>query len=233
MGVFLNTAAYGYNPIVGSAFCTATSQTAGYTYYLVKSGVDASIPSWTVRVLNTITASMGGAAGTRFGTALYSCNAQYSTASFGGAQANSNVSNRIISGSIPSSYGLAGFVYAYSSESCYTDTWDTLASSTRCSQLYSTIYGGTYSAAHIGFILRDYTRYIGGSAGNNTYGNQPWLNTCATYNSNGANSHNYITCSVNTAYTSSANEIKCARTYQALAGTPSITNYYTGSCGTY
>jgi hypothetical protein len=231
MGIFLNTAAYGYNPIVGgAAFCTATSQTAGYTYYLVKSGVDASIPSWTVRVLNTITASMGGQAGTRFGTALYSCNAQYSTASFGGAQANSNVSLRSINGTTSASYGLAGFVYAYSSESCYTDTWNTLASSTPCSQLYSTIYGGTYSAAHIGFILRDYTKY---NSTVNTYGNQPWLNTCATYNSNGANSHNYISCSNNTAYTSSANETVCARQYQQFAGTPSITNYYTGSCGTY
>jgi len=230
MGVFLNTAAYGYNPIVGGGFCTATSQTAGYTYYKVQSGVDVSIPEWTIRVKTSLTSSMGGAGGTSFGAALYSCNAQYSTASFAQAQSNSNVSTRTINGTTSASYGLVGWVTAYSSESCYTDTWETLSSTSTCSNLYNTIYGGTYSSAHIGFILRDFTKYT--SAGN-TFGNQPWINTCATYNSNGAYSHNYITCSVATAYTSSANETVCARTYQALAGTPILTNYYTGSCGTY
>ena len=224
MGVFLATAAYGYQPKVGgAAFCTATSQSAGYTYYYVKSGVDASIPQWTVRFANSITASIGGAANTHFGAAAFCCNAQYSTASFGGAQSNSNAA----------AYGLAGYLSSFSSESCYTDTWETLSSTSRCSNLYSTVYGGTFAPSYIGFILRDYTKYVGGAAGDNVWGNQPWLNTCATYNSNGANSHQYISCSNNIAYTSSVNETVCARQYKALAGTPIITNYYTGSCGTY
>lgn len=211
---------------------TQPPQEAGYTYYYLQSFNDISIPRWTVRVKNTITASMGGTAGSGIGSACFSCNAQYSTASFGGLQANANTSSRSTNGAIRA-YGLGAFFQAFSSESKYVDTWETLNTTSPCSNLYSTIYGGTFSAASKGFVNRDFTRYAtGGSI--NVWGNQPYSGSCATYNSNGANNHYYLTCSLTpTPVTSSASETVCAQQYQQLAGTPIITNYYTGSCGTY
>ena len=202
-----------------------------YNYYYLQSANDASIPLWTVRVLKTIVSQMGGQSGTGIGSACFSCNAQYATASFGGMQANPNMSDRVTNGAVRP-YGLAAFFHSFSSESKYVDSWDTLATSTPCSQLYSTIYGGTFSAASKGFVNRDFTKYYTGVS--QGWGNQPYTSSCATYNSNGANAHHYLTCSVDaTPVTSSANEIVCAREYQQFAGTPIITNYFTGSCGTY
>lgn len=226
MGIFLNTAGYGYYPVVSGVGCTATSQEAGYTYYKVRSGVDASIPEWTIRALNTITAS-----NFPVGFALYSANAQYATASFGGGQ-NSPLSNRITSGSNPASYGLAGWIVGFSSESCFTDEWTTTSCNSSVSSTCSTVYGGNFSAASIGFILRDRTRFTGVTGGQNwnNWGNQPPIGKCSSYNSNGANAHSYISCSLGTSFTSSVNESVCASQYSQTAGTPIIKNYYTGSC---
>jgi hypothetical protein len=206
------------------------TQEAGYTYYYLQSANDVSIPLWTVRVKNTITSSMGGGSG-GIGSACYSCNAQYSTASFGGLQANTATASIVTNGAVRAR-GLAAFFHSFSSESRYVDTWETTNATSPCSNLFTTIYGGTFSAASKGFVNRDMTRYNG--SGTLTWGNQPYSGSCATYNSNGANQHYYLTCSLTpTPVTSSANEIVCAQEYQQLVGTPIITNYFTGSCGTY
>lgn len=240
MGVFLSTAAYGYQPRVGgAAFCTATSQTAGYTYYYVRAMWDVSIPLWTVRIKNTLTGSIGGAAGSGLGSGLFSCNAQYSTASFGQAQANSNVSTRTTSGSVMA-YGLGGWLYSFSSESCYVDSWEA-NSGQRCQNIFSTTYGGTnFSTATRGFITRDYTRFNSASVAiGSIWGNQPYINTCATYNTNAAANVTFTTCSDGSRTTNATfNGIACAREFQYnfTGGTSTaltITNYYTGSCGTY
>lgn len=203
-----------------------------YNYYYLQSVNDVSIPLWTVRVLKTIVGSMGGQANTGIGSACFSCNAQYSTASFGGLQANENTSSRSTNGAVRA-YGLAAFFHSFSSESLFVDTWEALSTSTPCSNIYSTVYGGEFAEASKGFVNRDFTRYAtGGSI--NVWGNQPYSGSCATYNSNGANSHSYLTCSLTpTSVTSSVNETVCAQQYQQLAGTPIITNYFTGSCGSY
>jgi hypothetical protein len=210
----------------------AVGQDPLYTYYYLQSFNDISIPRWTVRVKNTITGSMGGAAGTGIGSACFSCNAQYSTASFGGLQANANTSSIVTNGAIRA-YGLGAYFQAFSSESRYVDTWETTNATSPCSNLFSTIYGGTFSAASKGFVNRDFTRYAtGGSI--NVWGNQPYSGSCATYNPNGANLHYYIDCNLpGTTISSSANVTECSREWQQLAGTPIITNYFTGSCGTY
>jgi hypothetical protein len=210
----------------------AVGQDPLYAYYYLQSANDVSIPLWTVRVLKSITGSMGGQSGTGIGSACFSCNAQYATASFNGLQANPNTSNRVTNGAVRA-YGLAAFFHSFSSESLFVDTWDSLSTTSPCSNLFSTIYGGTFSAASKGFVNRDFTRYTtGGSI--NVWGNQPYSGSCATYNSNGANQHYYLTCSLTpTPVTSSANEIVCAQEYQQIIGTPIITNYFTGSCGTY
>lgn len=243
MGIFLNTAAYGYYPIVGGgAGCTATSQDPTYTYYYVKSFWDQSIPQWTVRVKSSITGSMGGQAGTRFGAGLFSCNAQYYTASYGGAQAKIGTgteSDRVTSGSVMA-YGLGAWVTAFSSESCYVDSWDVLSGGNRCNSLFSTVYGGTFSSATRGFITRDYTKFQSASVAiGSVWGHQPYLNTCATYNTNGTANVTFTTCSDGSRTTNSSfNGIACAREFQYnfTGGTSTaltITNYYTGSCGTY
>jgi hypothetical protein len=235
MGVFLNTAAYGYYPPSTGVGCTATSQEAGYTYYYMRSFWDVSIPRWTVRFKNTLTGSIGGAAGTRFGAGCVSCNAQYYTASFGGAQAKIGTgteSNRAPSGSALA-YGIGGWLVAFSSESCYVDTWEATSGPT-CSNIFATTYGGNFSTATRGFITRDYTKYNASS-----WVNQPYLNTCATYNTNGNANANYTTCSDGSRTQQlSLNTTVCAREYQYNFPSGSqtaltITNYYTGSCGTY
>jgi hypothetical protein len=243
MGIFLNTAAYGYYPVVGGvAGCTATSQDPTYTYYLAKAMWDESIPNWTVRVKNNITASMGGANPTRFGAGFFSCNAQYYTASYGGAQqkiGTGTESDRVTSGSIMA-YGLPAWVYAFSSESCYVDSYDVLSGGQRCQTLFSTMYGGTFSTATRGFITRDYTKFVSSSvAVGSVWGNQPYKNTCATYNTNGVGNVTFTTCSDGSRTTNASfNGIACAREFQYnfTGGTSTaltITNYYTGSCGTY
>ena len=79
MGVFLNTAGYGYYPKAAGVGCTATSQDPLYTYYYLTAHWDVSIPLWTIRVKNTVTGSIGGNKG--IGGSCFSCNAQYYTAS--------------------------------------------------------------------------------------------------------------------------------------------------------
>lgn len=238
MGIFLNTAAYGYYPRVTGgpvSSCTATQQEAGYTYYKVRSGVDQfNIPDWTIRALNTIT----GSGNFTVGYALYCANAQYASASFtsgGVIQQASPLSDRITSGSNPASYGLAGWILGFSSESCFTDEFTTVSCNGSVSSTCSTVYGGNFQASFINFILRDRTRFTGVSStfNWNNWGNQPRINTCASYNSNGSNSHQYVDCTLNQSITSSVSETVCARQYQQNAGTPVITNYYTSSCGTY
>ena len=147
MGVFLNTSAYGYYPSTPGVGCTATSQTVGYTYYYARAMWDVSIPLWTVRIKNTLTGSIGGNKG--IGAGFFSCNAQYYTASFGGAQAKIGTgteSDRVTSGSIMA-YGLGAWFHSFSSESCYVDSWDVLSGGTRCNTLFSTVYGGNFSTA--------------------------------------------------------------------------------------
>jgi hypothetical protein len=227
MGVFLNTAAYGYNPVVGAGFCTATSQTAGYTYYYAESLVDISIPRWTFRIANSLTSS-GTGTSNGIGCIGFSCNAQYSTASYGGAQSNSNVSTRSTNG-VVTAYGLGMRLVAFSSESCYTDSVDALSTGPSCARAYNVLYGNTNKQ----FVLRDTTKYISWTAPNN-WGNQPYLNTCATYAIDAA-AHQYVSCSTGTTYTSSLADTQCAREYQLTAASTNltITNYYSSSCGTY
>jgi hypothetical protein len=234
MGIFLNTAAYGYYPVVGGggpvSSCTATQQEAGYTYYRVKSGVDASIPEWTVRFANSVTGSNSAV-----GYALYCANAQYASASFTSAsviQQASPLSDRITSGSNVASYGLAGWIVGFSSQSCFTDEWTITTCNSSISSTCSTIYGGNFSTSFIGFILRDRTRFTGITGGQNwnNWGNQPPIGKCSSYNSNGANAHSYVSCSLGTSFTSSLSEYVCASQYSQTAGTPIIKNYYTGSC---
>jgi hypothetical protein len=203
---------------------TQPPQEAGYTYYTVRSIVDVSIPTWTVRCLNTITSSftMNGY--------LYSANAQYATASFGGRQ-QAPFSKKTVNGTTSASFGLAGQVVGYSSGGFFTDEWTATTCNGSVSSTCSTFYGTGTLATYRGFILRDQTKY---NATWNNWGNQPWSGSCATYNIN-AVAHNYISCSNNTAFTSSAAETVCVRQY-ALTGTSTaltITGYYTGSCGTY
>jgi hypothetical protein len=240
MGVFLNTAAYGYYPPSVAGGCTATSQDPLYTYYYLRAFWDVSIPLWTVRVKNTVTGSIGGAKG--IGAGCFSCNAQYYTASFGGAQAKIGTgteSDRVTSGSI-TPYGLGAWFHSFSSESCYVDSWEA-TSGPRCSNVFSTTYGGTnFSTAIRGFITRDYTKFLSSSAAiNPVWGNQPYKNACATYNTNGAANVTFTTCSDGSRTTNASfNGIACAREFQMnFTGGSStaltITNYYTGSCGTY
>jgi len=228
MGVFLNTAAYGYNPIVGGAqFCTATSQTPGYTYYYCESLVDLSIPRWTIRLINSVTAS-GTGTGDGIGCIGFSCKAQYSTASFGGAQSNSATSSRSTNG-VVTAYGLGMRMVAFSSESCYTDSIDNLSRGPSCARAYNVLYGNTNKQ----FVLRDTSKYITWTGPSN-WGNQPYLNKCATYQID-AVAHQYVSCSTGTTYTSSLADTQCAREYQLTAASTNltITNYYSSSCGTY
>jgi hypothetical protein len=238
MGIFLNAAAYGYYP-KSVAGCTATSQEVGYTYYYMQSFWDVSIPLWTVRIKNTLTGSIGGQAGTRFGAGCFSCNAQYYTASFGGAQAKIGTgteSDRITSGSTRP-YGLGGWLHSFSSESCYVDTWEG-TSGHRCQNIFATTYGGTFSTTTRGFITRDYTKYVSAST-DPVWGHQPYLNKCATYNTNGAANVTFTTCSDDSRTTNASfNGTACAREFQYnfTGGTSTaltITGYNTGSCGTY
>lgn len=234
MGVVLATAAYLYKPTsTGTPFCTATTQSVGYTYYKVASFVDSSIPPWTVRVINTLTGSIGGPGG--IGCYMYNCNAQYSTASYGGAQANSNVSTRTTNGTIRA-YGMGGKTFAFSSESCYVDSFDNLSTGPECSRVYACCYGTT-TTFNLN-ILRDTTKYLstwttGGSSP--SWGNQAYLNKCATYTTTGTNAHSYISCSNNTTYTSSAAEAVCSKEYQYTGAGLNLTiqNYYSSSCATY
>jgi len=234
MAIFLNAAAYGFQPIV-SAGCNATQQEAGYTYYRVRSGIDVSIPQWTIRVANAITSSFV------VGYAIYCANAQYASASFmsGSVQQQASpLSDRVVSGSKAASSGLAGWVVGFSSESCFTDEWTTNTCKGSISSGCSTVYGGNFAPTFINFILRDRTKFTGVNSGFdwNNWGNQPWKGTCATYQNTTATSHQYISCSTGTATTSSITESVCAREW-AWSGTGTtglvITNYYTGSCGTY
>lgn len=233
MGIFLNTAAYGYNPVVGSTFCTATSQTPGYTYYYAESLVDVSIPRWTFRIANAFTGSGGTGTSNGIGCIGFSCNAQYSTASYGGAQSNAATSSRSTNG-VVTAYGLGMRLVAFSSESCYTDSVDALSTGPSCARAYNVLYGNTSAL----FVLRDTTKYVTWTAPNN-WGNQPYLNTCATYTLSANASINYISCSNNTEYTSSGTPPNsgsyCARQFQYFTANTllSIQNYYSSSCGTY
>jgi hypothetical protein len=240
MGVFLNTAGYGYYPKAAGVGCTATSQDPLYTYYYARAMWDVSIPLWTVRIKNTLTGSIGGNKG--IGAGFFSCNAQYYTASFGGAQAKIGTgteSDRVTSGSIMP-YGLAAWFHSFSSESCYVDTYEG-TSGHRCSNIFSTTYGGTnFSTATRGFITRDYTRFQSASvAVGSVWGNQPYKNACATYNTNGNANANYTTCSDGSRTQQlNINTINCAREYQYNVPSGSqtvllITNFYSSSCGTY
>lgn len=238
MGVFLNTAAYGYYP-PSTAGCTATSQEAGYTYYYLTSMWDVSIPLWTVRVRNTVTGSLGGNRG--IGSGCFSCNAQYYTASFGGAQAKLGTgteSNRVTSGSIMS-YGLGAWFHSFSSESCYVDSWEG-TSGHRCQNVFATCYGGTnFSTATRGFVTRDYTKFYSSSTIGSGWGNQPYNNACSNYNTNGAGNVTFTTCSDGSRTTNASfNGIACSREFQYnfTGGTSTaltITNFFTSSCGTY
>jgi hypothetical protein len=161
---------------------------------------------------------------------LYSANAQYATASFGGRQA-APLSTKTVNGTTSASFGLAAQVIGYSSGGLFTDEWTSTACNGNVSSTCSTFYGTGILSNYRGFILRDRTSYQ--STWNN-WGNQPWLNKCATYDIN-AVAHNYISCSSGTAYTSSAADTVCVRQY-ALTGTSTaltITGYYSASCGTY
>ena len=220
MGIFLATAAYNYQPQTGGPV-----QEAGYTYYNVRSIVDVSIPDWIVRCINTSTSSFS------INGYLYCANAQYATASFAGRQ-QSPMSTKSVNGTTSASFGLAGQVISINTTSGYfTDEWTTTACNGSISSQCSTFYGTGILSNYRAYILRDQTKY--NSTWNN-WGNQPWLNKCATYDIN-AVAHNYISCSNNTAYTSSVAEAVCVRQY-ALTGTSTaltISGYYTGSCGTY
>ena len=203
---------------------TQPPQEAGYTYYTVKSIVDVSIPAWTVRALNTITSSF------TINGFLYCANAQYATASFAGRQ-QSPMSQRSSNGTTSASFGLAGQVVGFSSGGFFTDEWTSNTCNGSISSQCSTFYGTGTLSTYRGYILRDRTNY---NATWNNWGNQPYSQSCATYNIN-AVAHQYISCSNNTAYTSSAADTVCVRQY-ALTGTSTsltITGYYTGSCGTY
>jgi hypothetical protein len=97
-----------------------------------------------------------------------------------------------------------------------------------------------FSTAIRGFITRDYTKFLSSSAAiNPVWGNQPYKNACATYNTNGNANANYTTCSDGSRTQQlGTNTIVCAREYQYNFPSGSqtaltITNYYTGSCGTY
>ena len=223
MGVFLATAAYGET--LGSSI----GQNALYTYYNVSSPIDVSIPQWTIRVLNTITASAGFGGSNPIGNFCYCANAQYSSASFGGAQ-QSPTSTRIVSGSNIASFGLVGKIVSYASGGLFTDefvgtTGSAMNSTNTC--VYGT--GATIYTS----ILRDFTKF---SSTYNTWGNQPWNNKCATYTLGSATGHQFVSCSTGTATTSSASDVQCVREWAwSGAGTTSltITNYYSASCGTY
>lgn len=230
--ILIPTAYFQQPPTIGTG-CTATSQEVGYTYYYMQSSIDVTIPQWTVRVKNTVTASMGGAATTRFGAGCFSCNAQQATASFGGAQANQIFSNTKTNGSTNAAFGLPGFLKSFSSESCYVDSWEVTSGGGfgPCSAVFSTAYGGTFSTATAGFMNRDLTKY---NVSFNGWGNQPFLtgsvSHCATY-AQPAVLKEWINCS-GTSYTGSEARTDCLREYQQLNSSTAlvITGYYSGSC---
>jgi hypothetical protein len=204
---------------------TQPPQEAGYTYYKVQSLIDVSTPQWTVRFANSVTGS-----NTAVGVYLYSANAQYATASFAGRQ-QSPMSTRSLNGTTSASFGLPGTIVGFSSGGFFTDEWTTNTCNGSISSTCSTVYGTGTLTTYRGYIYRDRTNY--NSTWNNI-GNQPYSKSCATYAANNTVSHNFISCSNNTAYTSSANDTVCVRSYSQGSNTSlQITNYYSSSCGTY
>ena len=201
---------------------TQPPQEAGYTYYKVQSLIDVATPQWTVRCLNTVTSSF------TINGFLYCANAQYATASFGGRQ-QSPMSTTSLNGTTSASFGLPGQVVGFSSGGFFTDEWTSNTCNGNVSSQCSTFYGTGILTTYRGYIYRDRTSYY---ATWNNIGNQPYSNSCATYAANNTVSHNFISCSNNTAYTSSANDTVCVKSYSQGSNTAlQITGYYTGSCG--
>jgi hypothetical protein len=239
MGVFLATAAYGYNQAI-----TSPARDPLYTYYTVQSGVDISIPFWTIRIINTLTASVG-----IIGWALFCPNAQYASPSHSACYPgliSSPVNTTRSTNGYLGGYGLQGFIRGFSSQSTFTDSFTLTGGATGNAPWSANgqFYGGTIgSTAYTSYVVRDKTQWITGSylgIQYGSWGNQPYPNTCAVYSCSFAatNITRYTQCSDGSAVTSSVANNACARTYQfsGAGGSPGkllITNYYTGSCGTY
>lgn len=237
MGVFLATAAYGYQAPV-----TAGGQDPLYTYYKVSSGIDASIPDWTIRIINTLTASVG-----IVGWSIFCANAQYSSPSHSACYPGliSTPTASVATNGYTGSYGLTGFIKSFSSESKFTDSFTLTGAGTGNAPWSANgqFYGGNFSSTYTSYVVRDKTQWITGSYlgiqyGN--WGNQPWLNTCAAYSWSFAatNIAKWNECADNSAVTSSLTGSACARVFQfsGAGGSPgklSISKYYTGTCGTY
>jgi hypothetical protein len=225
MGIFLPTAAYNYQPIVSAA----VPQEAGYTYYLVKSSVDLSIPQWTIRIANSITASNGFTGFNPLNNVVVSANAQYASASFGGRQ-QAPMSMRSINGTTSASFGLVGRIAGFSSGGLFTDEWITTTCNGAVNSTCSNVYGSNANIENT--AIGNTTKY---NSSWNNWNNQPYLNKCATYTANAAVAHQFISCSVGSPVTSSANDVVCGYDYAATTNNSSlrITNYYSSSCGTH
>jgi hypothetical protein len=240
MGVFSTTAAYNYQPS-----STAIAQDPLYTYYTCQSGIDVSIPNWTIRIINTLTSSIG-----IIGWSFFSANAQYSSPSHSACYPgliSSPVNTTRSTNGYLGGYGMHGWIKSFSSQSTFTDSFTLTGAGTGNAPWSANgqMYGGSAGAltAYTSYIVRDKTQWITGSylgIQYGSWGNQPYVNTCAAYSCSFAatNITKYTACSDGSAVTSSAINNACARTYQfsGAGGSPGkllITNYYTGSCGTY
>lgn len=219
MPVFINTAGYGFEPQVSSV----VPQEAGYTYYNVTPTIDASIPPWVIRVINTATGS-----GIPINGFIYCANAQYATASFGGRQSAPMSTDG-------KSYGYGGRITSINTTSGnFTDEWTTTACNGQVSSTCSTSYGTNGTA--VLWLLRDRTRF---NATWNNWGNQPYKNKCSTYTLSANASIAYISCSASSPVTSSGTPANsgsyCAREFQYFTNNTLLTvqNYFSSSCGTY
>jgi len=200
-------------------------QEPGYTYYEVMSVSDVSMPNWTVRFLNDITAS-GNAT---IGQTMYCANAQFSSASFGGRQ-------QAPPSSVPGvAFGLVGWLVGFSSGGFFTDEYTTTDCNFHHNSTCATVYGGSgFSTTYANYGLRGQTKLVSYYDGFKSWGNQPYPNKCSTYQLSG-NDHQWVDCVDGTPYTSSADETICTRYPISVSnsGNVTITNFYSSSCGTY
>jgi hypothetical protein len=201
-------------------------QEPGYTYYEVMSVSDVSMPNWTVRFLNDITAS-GNAV---IGQTMYCPNAQFSSESFGGRQQAPPSSIEGVA------FGLVGWLVGFSSGGYFTDEYiDQDCAPFHHNSTCATVYGGTdFSTTYANYALRAQTKLVSYYDGFKSWGNQPYPNKCSTYELS-SNDHQYVDCSTGTSITSSANETICSRYPISVSnsGNVTITNFYSSSCGTY
>lgn len=215
---------------------TLPPQAAGYTYYTIASGLDASIPDWTIRIKNTITGSVGV-----FGWAIYCANAQYASPSASaqfGAALSSPVNTTRTTNGVTGSYGLPGWIKGFSSSSLFTDSFEFTGAGDYPWNASTCFYGGTLgNQTYISYIVRDRTKWTPTWS---NWGNQPKPGFCAAYSCSFAATDitKYIDCATGTATTSSVANNACAREYQfsGAGGSPgklTIKAFNTGSCGTY